>query len=239
MKSRQYATVLAHDPNVRKAVYGALGDDGVDAIEALLVGRRDDISKAALNAASRFARPVKPPAIRTAATRSLGATPGPKIAKIARPAPPPTVTAGVVGKSDEIDFEFTTDIVKADNEEQTVFGWASITEKDGQPVVDRQGDEIEIQELAKSAYNYVINTRTGGNQHKRGDDGNPMKVADMIESMVFTKEKVEKMGLPDQTPIGWWVGFKIHDPESWDDVKNGRVTGFSVHGRGRRIPHHD
>jgi putative serine protease XkdF len=236
MKSRQYATVLANDPNVRKAVYGALGDDGVDAIEALLVGRREEVSKAALNAASRFARPVRAASIKPPTQVSLGATQGQKVAKIARPAPPSTAVAGNTSKSDETEFEFVTDIVKADNEEQTVFGWASITEKDGQPVVDRQGDEIEIQELAKSAYNYVINTRTGGNQHKRDEEGGPMKVADMIESMVFTKEKIEKMQLPETTPVGWWVGFKIHDPDSWDDVKNGRVTGFSVHGKGRRVP---
>jgi hypothetical protein len=56
----------------------------------------------------------------------------------------------------------------------------------------------------------------------------------MIESFVMTPEKIEKMGMPDSTPVGWWVGYKIHDEDAWQKVKKGEVTGFSIHGRGKR-----
>jgi hypothetical protein len=109
---------------------------------------------------------------------------------------------------------------------------AEAAQVDGQPVVDRQGDWISPEEIEKAAYQYVLNSRKAGHQHKRDGD-QPFHAGDMIESFVMTPEKVEKMGLPDSTPIGWWVGYKIHDDDAWSKVKKGEVTGFSIHGRGK------
>jgi len=128
------------------------------------------------------------------------------------------------------DVEFS----KVDEEKRQVFGWASIVKMDGQDVVDRQGDYISPEEIEKAAYSYVVKSRTGGHQHKRTADGAPFKASDMIESIVFTPEKISKMGLPDTFPSGWWVGYKIFDEDTWQKVKKGDVTGFSIHGRGRR-----
>lgn len=61
-------------------------------------------------------------------------------------------------------------------------------------------------------------------------------MADMIESFLVTPEKIEKMGLPESMPLGWWVGYQINDDATWNDVKSGKLTGFSVHGRGKRTP---
>lgn len=137
-------------------------------------------------------------------------------------------------KSDTTDFTMDVEFVKADNEKHQVFGWASIVEMGGQPIVDRQGDWISPEEIEKAAYTYVVKSRAGGNQHKRTETGEVFKASDMIESFVITDEKVEKMGLPDDTPRGWWVGYKISDEDAWEKVKDGRVTGFSIHGRGKR-----
>lgn len=148
---------------------------------------------------------------------------------------PPTETRPhpVFGKADA-SLEF--DIVKSDGDKKQVFGWASVITKDGQPVLDRQGDIIEPDEMEKSAYQYVLQSRKGGRQHRRTEDDQPVHVSDMIESMAFTPEKIEKMGLPPTTPVGWWVGFKVNDDEVWEEVKKGRVTSFSIHGRGKRLP---
>lgn len=208
---------MVRDPNVRSAVSGVMGSGDLAAIEKMLTGRNSDVAAAAAAAASRIA----PPRIRVSKAQPAA----PRITKVVPP----------VSKSDD-SFSFDTTIAKFDDEKRLVFGWASITDKDGQPVVDRQGDMIEITEVEKSAYDYVIDSRAGGNQHRRDEADVPLRVSDMVESVVFTPEKVEKMGLPPETPTGWWVGFKVRDDESWDDVKNGRVTGFSVHGKGRRVP---
>lgn len=122
---------------------------------------------------------------------------------------------------------------KVDSDKRQVFGWASVVKKDGQDVVDLQGDYIAIDEIEKAAYDYVIKSRKGGNQHQR-DGEMPLHVSDMIESFVVTPEKIEKMGLPEDTPLGWWCGFHINDDKTWAQVKNGERTGFSVHGRGAR-----
>jgi hypothetical protein len=139
-----------------------------------------------------------------------------------------------VEKADSHDVVWEGTFAKMDTEKRQVFGWASIVKMDGKPVVDRQGDWISPEEIEKAAYQYVEANRTGGHQHKRAEDGTPFKASDMIESFVITPEKIEKMGLPEDTPCGWWVGYKVHDDEAWEKVKKGEVTGFSIHGKGRR-----
>ena len=125
------------------------------------------------------------------------------------------------------------EISKVNQDKQQVFGWASITEINGEPVIDLQGDYIHIDEVEKSAYDYVVKSRHGGDMHAR-DGEKPKVIGTMIESMVVTPEKREQMGLPDTMPTGWWVGFQVEDPDVWQMVKSGERTGFSIHGRGMR-----
>lgn len=125
---------------------------------------------------------------------------------------------------------------KVDSDKRQVFGWASIVKIDGKPVIDRQGDWIDEDEMEKSAYEYVIKSRKGGDQHRRTEDGDAFHASDMIESFVVTDEKKDRLGLPDAMPTGWWVGFKVNDDDTWRKVKNGEVTGFSIHGKGKRLP---
>lgn len=138
-------------------------------------------------------------------------------------------------KSDEHELTWGGEISKTDTDKKQVFGWCSITHVDGQPVIDRQGDYIPLEEVEKSAYDYVIHSRKGGNMHKRDGD-EPLHASDMIESFVVTPDKLEQLGLErDAIPHGWWVGFKVNDDELWDEVKKGDKVHFSIHGRGRRV----
>jgi hypothetical protein len=138
-----------------------------------------------------------------------------------------------MSKSDGYTVTWAGEFAKTDEDKRQVFGWASVVELNGQPVVDRQGDWISPDEMEKAAYEYVLKSRKGGHQHKR-DGENPFHASDMIESFVMTPEKISKMGLPDDTPVGWWVGYKVHDEDAWSKIKKGEVTGFSIHGRGKR-----
>lgn len=132
-------------------------------------------------------------------------------------------------------YEFAGEISKVDADKRQVFGWCSLSSIDGEPVVDLQGDYAPLDEIEKAAYAYVTDSRKGGNMHAReGDD--PRHVANLVESFVVTPEKLEKMGLaPDALPHGWWVGFKVDDEETWQQVKKGERTGFSIHGKGQRV----
>ena len=100
-------------------------------------------------------------------------------------------------------------ITKVADEQQIVLGWANVSvTADGTPIEDYQHDMIEPEELERAAYEYVLKFRDTGEGH------NPKlrKKGKLVESVVFTKEKLEAMGIPEGVvPLGWWIGFKIED----------------------------
>ncbi len=134
---------------------------------------------------------------------------------------------------DEIEFELRGEISKKDEDQQLVFGWASVgIRKNGEVVIDRQGDILDDPaEIEKSAYDFVLHSRDGGEMHVRKG------VSTLVESFVSTPEKLSAMGLaPDALPMGWWTGWKVRDKNVWSGVKSGKYPMFSVHGRGIRTP---
>ena len=91
------------------------------------------------------------------------------------------------------------------------------------------GDTISIEELEKAAYDFVRFSGTGGEMHER------IGVADLIESIVFTPDKLETLGLAkDALPHSWFVGFKVTDAEVWQKIKNGDYSMFSIGGHAVR-----
>jgi len=139
---------------------------------------------------------------------------------------------GEVSKNVEIDTTFEISKVNADKRQ--VFGWASVITMNGEPVVDLQDDYMAMETIEKAAYDYVKSSRKGGNMHARNGE-EPHHVSDMIESFVVTDEKKEKLGLPADFPTGWLVGFQVNDDETWNQVRDGKRTQFSIHGSGQRV----
>lgn len=121
-------------------------------------------------------------------------------------------------------------IAKSDDEKMLAFGWANVSMRvDGELIEDWQADIIEPEELENAAYEYVLLYREGGEMHERGG------AAVLIESVVFTEEKMQAMGIPAGTlPIGWWIGFKVTDKSVWEKVKNGTYQMFSIEGEAER-----
>lgn len=133
-----------------------------------------------------------------------------------------------VKKSDD-SWSLDFDIKKVDGDQQLVFGWLSIAiDKNGNIIEDADHDIIEENELEKAAYNHVLKFRKAGEVHEE-------IIGDLVESMVFTKEKQQALGLPSGTvPVGWWVGYKLNKSEAWEKVKTGEYSSFSIGGKGRR-----
>lgn len=132
---------------------------------------------------------------------------------------------------DAVDFELRGEVSKVDGEKQLVFGWASVSKlANGEVVVDKQGDVLDnLDDVERVAYDFVIESRDGGEMHVRKG------VSTLVESFVSTPEKREKMGIPEGViPDGWWVGFKVQNPQVWEAVKKGKYRMFSVHGTGMR-----
>ena len=105
-------------------------------------------------------------------------------------------------------------IKKADEDKHLAFGWAYVSQDEGgNQTEDHSGDQL------------VELYREGGEMHERGG------CAVLVESMVFTKEKQQALGIPDGTlPIGWWIGFKVTDEDVWSKVKDGTYPMFSIEG---------
>lgn len=117
-------------------------------------------------------------------------------------------------------------------EQQLVFGWANVTiQEDGTTPFDWQGDMIETDVLEAAAYNYVLNHGLVNQEHKWGTD-----CGWLVESMVFTKDKMAALGIAEGTiPEGWFVGFYIPDPDVYKKVKDGTYNMFSIEGRATRV----
>lgn len=125
-------------------------------------------------------------------------------------------------------------ITKADEEKRLVFGWALVSATaDGQQIIDHQGDIVDQDELEEGAYEYVLNFRDAGEEHI----GTLRKKARMVESVVFTEEKLKAMGIPLGTvPYGWWIGFYVDDDDTWEKIKSGHYKMFSIEGKAVREP---
>lgn len=123
-------------------------------------------------------------------------------------------------------------VMKSDDGRRLVFGWANVAFRtDGGQIVDWQQDAIDAEDLEKAAYDYVADFGGAGEMHRRGGVGR------VVESVVFTKEKADALGIRrDALPQGWWIGFKITDDGVWEKIKSGEYAMFSIEGRAVREP---
>lgn len=123
-------------------------------------------------------------------------------------------------------------IMKTDDDKRLIFGWASVAIKvDGEQVVDHQKDLIDPEDLEEAVYEYVLNFRDAGEEHI----STLRKKGRLVESCMFTKEKMQAMGIPEGiVPEGWWIGFYVDDDAAWEKVKSGIYQMFSIEGKGIR-----
>ena len=115
-------------------------------------------------------------------------------------------------------------ILKADDEQRMVYGWASVVTENGEPVIDRQGDVIEPETLVKAVNNFMEHVRVGKAMHT-GD-----QVGVVVHSMPITKEIGEALGIHSDRE-GWVVAYKVYDDNVWNMVKSGELAAFSIGGR--------
>jgi hypothetical protein len=115
-------------------------------------------------------------------------------------------------------------ILKTDDEQRMVYGWASVVTEDGEPVVDRQGDVIEADTLVKAVNEFMEHVRVGKAMHT-GE-----QVGVVVHSLPITKEIGDALGIQSNRE-GWVVAYKVYDDAVWDMVKSGELAAFSIGGR--------
>lgn len=132
---------------------------------------------------------------------------------------------------DEMYVDIGVNISKAREDERLVSGWANVSiNADGSIPLDWQDDVIPPCELEKAAINFMLNFRGSGEMHQGESKG------DVVESIVFTKEKQAAIGIPEGiVPEGWFITVKVHDPEVFAKVKDGTYRMFSIQGTSRRV----
>lgn len=135
-------------------------------------------------------------------------------------------------------FELTSDISKVDDENRIAFGLFSVMKIGDELVTDREDDSIETSDLEKAAYNYVLQSRDASLNHT------DLGVGSLVETMVFTKEKVEALkkaltdaGINHTIEIDsefWWGGMKVNNDKVWKGVKDGDYESWSIGGSATR-----
>ncbi len=123
-------------------------------------------------------------------------------------------------------------IVKASDDLQIAWGWASVSTVHGKPVVDTQGDVIGDDTLRDAAHAFIAGPRTVLHRH----GGEP--VGEVVESFVMTRDVQKALGI-DLGITGWLVSVRIRDPAVWENVKAGQLRSFSIAGRATREPIED
>lgn len=115
-------------------------------------------------------------------------------------------------------------ILKADDEQRLVYGWASVITENGEVVVDRQGDVIEADTLVKAVNDFMEHVRVGKAMHT-GE-----QVGVVLHSLPITKEIGDALGIHSDRE-GWIVAYKVYDDAVWNMVKSGELAAFSIGGR--------
>ena len=115
-------------------------------------------------------------------------------------------------------------ILKTDDEQRMVYGWASVVTEKGEAVIDRQGDVIEAGTLVKAVNEFMEHVRVGKAMHV-GD-----QVGVVVHSLPITKEIGDALGIQSDRE-GWVVAYKVFDDAVWDMVKSGELAAFSIGGR--------
>ena len=134
---------------------------------------------------------------------------------------------------DELQKEFkevsTFEPVIKDNSQHLLFGWAYIAkDKNNEQMIDHSGEfvkEADFVDLETAIYAFNMAFRDSDIRHSCVAKGT------LVESMVFTKEKMEKMGIPEGiVPLGVWVGFHFSDDEDWNEIRKMSSPMFSLFG---------
>lgn len=136
-------------------------------------------------------------------------------------------------KTDSSDFCSTITIQRSDASKRQIFGWAYQTRTpSGDVIIDLNRGFTDTDILEEGAYDFVLVCRSMGEMHEKEEDGSKFVMRGrLIESMMFTRDKCDALGIPQGLlPEGWWVGFYVDDDATWDAIERGELKDLSVAG---------
>lgn len=121
-------------------------------------------------------------------------------------------------------MQIKADILKQDEEQRLVYGWAYVSTVKGEISLDHSKEYIRPDELVKAATKFMMDVRVAKAMHQ-GD-----AVGEVVHSLPITKEVASSLGIETDRE-GWVLAMKIHDDKVWDMIKSGKLSAFSIAGR--------
>ena len=143
------------------------------------------------------------------------------------------ITGGQPPQLDEHDAEYSLraggalmKVVKTLPDRQIIFGWASVAKKNGDYVVDKQGDVIPVRELENAVLDYVVKRGDHAIMHDEFSGGR------LVMGWLTTPEFMEPFGLVQKDDQQGFIGaWHIEDPKYWQMHKEGKFPELSIAGR--------
>jgi hypothetical protein len=123
-------------------------------------------------------------------------------------------------------------VLKVDDEQGLVYGWAYVSTEDGKLLVDSQGDSIEPIEMEKMATDFMLNSRNAKVMHK-GEN-----VGQFVHSFPMTNDIMKAFDIYSDRE-GWLVAMKPDSPEILDAYKSKKYGGFSIGGKAGDVEEYD
>ncbi len=121
-------------------------------------------------------------------------------------------------------IERTVPILKVDAEKRMVYGVVYAPDEE-----DAHGDFMTAEEIEKAAHNFMKARRTTNIDKQHDYEADEGFVA---ESWLIRKNDPL---FPNEPEGAWAVGIKVENDETWQQIKDGEITGISMGGFGKRI----
>jgi DNA adenine methylase len=128
-----------------------------------------------------------------------------------------------LGEISKREFEYITPIYKVDKVEKMVYG--IVLEPN---VVDAQGDIIAEEEIKKTAHKFMEDYQKLGYQHEEFN-----KKLKIMESYLAPQELSINNAIVRKGT--WLMAVRVLDDDIWKEVQDGKITGFSIGGKGIRV----
>jgi len=131
------------------------------------------------------------------------------------------------GSDNNDDFDLTCEISKiAEHPDYTyILGPVLIPD-----AIDHQGDVVSADVIEKAAHDYMQDSQRPGLMHKQMLGNREVQI---VESYILREPTIYKgKTLPTGT---WMAGMRVYDATLRKHIREGRLRGFSIGGKGKRI----
>lgn len=129
-----------------------------------------------------------------------------------------------VVKDDSAEWESHAEVIKVDTDLGIVFGWAIVSQIDGKPYFDVQGDHIPEAAMLKASADFMEHSRMLGDMHENDEGGN------VVFAFPMTADVAKAFGITTKT-TGLMIGVKPLRKSTLEKFRDGTYTGFSIGGR--------